>query len=219
MLYGISFFFFVLTFSIGLPIYFRFFYYWQIKPLHLPLLTGKDPAVIKDAFDKVMNYLTLPFTSFDTGAFRHSENGASHFADCKVLFSLNAAVLLISLAVIVLVLVLHKRKKIILLRPFGFSAPFYAAATLFFGFVGLTTAVAIDFDTAFTAFHQIFFAGKDNWIFDPRTDEIIKILPETFFMRCGILIAGALLVICLAVMLIGIFQKIKRTNKKKPDVG
>ena len=217
VLHGVSFLFAVLTFSIGLPIYFRPFYYWQITPLNLPFLTGKDPAVIKDAFDRVMNYLTLPFTPFDTGEFRHSPEGAAHFADCKVLFFLNGAVLFLSVLTLSLLWILHKRNKITLLRPWGFSAPFYAASTLFFGFLGITVAVAVDFDTAFTVFHQLLFPGKDNWIFNPRTDEIIKILPETFFIRCGILIAGVLLCISVTVMLVAIFQKYKQ-QKKKPDV-
>ncbi len=213
VLYGVSFFFFVLTFCIGLPIYFRPFYYWQIKPLNLPSLTGKDPAVIKQAFDQVMNYLTLPFYPFGTGEFRHSAEGAAHFADCKVLFLLNGAVLLVSLVIGILLWVLHKNKKIKLLRPFGFRTSFYAALVLFFGFVGITAAAATDFDAAFEVFHQIFFAGKDNWLFHPRTDAIITILPETFFVRCGILIATTLLLITVITILVAMIQKIKQKKE------
>ena len=69
----------------------------------------------------------------------------------------------------------------------------------------LVTAVAglaaLDFDRAFTLFHAIFFPGKDNWLFDWRTDQIILVMPEAFFRNCAILIAAVLLLCCLALIL------------------
>ena len=46
---------FILTFSIALPIYCRFFYYLQIKPLGLEQKTGWSYDVIKEAYDEVLN--------------------------------------------------------------------------------------------------------------------------------------------------------------------
>ena len=60
---------------------------------------------------------------------------------------------------------------------------------------------ALDFDRAFTVFHTIFFPGKTNWLFDPDTDQIINILPETFFMDCAILILAVLVIGCAALIL------------------
>ena len=80
----------ILTFSIGLPIYFRPFYYIQIDTLDMVERTGYSYEVIKAAYDEVLNYLTLPWCEFGTGELAWSESGASHFADCLFLFNLNA---------------------------------------------------------------------------------------------------------------------------------
>ena len=58
---------FIITFSIGLPIYFRPFYYMQIESLGIPEMCGESYETIKDAYDEVLDYLTkfLPGT-YDT---------------------------------------------------------------------------------------------------------------------------------------------------------
>ena len=69
---------------------------------------------------------------------------------------------------------------------------------------------ALDFDRAFVVFHSLFFPGKTNWLFDPRTDEIINILPQEFFMNCALLILAILIIGC--AVLIGFDL---RCNRKK----
>lgn len=58
----------------------------------------------------------------------------------------------------------------------------YTIAFLIFlgilAFLGL--AFTIDFTKCFTIFHEIFFTN-DLWIFDPRYDYMIRMLPEGFF--------------------------------------
>ena len=54
---------------------------------------------------------------------------------------------------------------------------------------------ALYFSNSFIIFHKIVFRN-DFWIFDYHSDPIIRILPETFFMHCFILIV--LIVIILA---------------------
>ena len=72
-LFIVSIFVLIITFSIGLPIYCRFFYYLQINPLNIPEITGYDYAQIKYAYDQVLNYLTLPNAAFGTGVFKQSK--------------------------------------------------------------------------------------------------------------------------------------------------
>ena len=59
---------------------------------------------------------------------------------------------------------------------------------------------AVDFDRFFTLFHAIFFPGKDNWLFHPRLDPVILILPQEFFRNCAILILAVLLAVCTALI-------------------
>ena len=100
---------FMLTFAIGLPIYCRFLYYIQIKTLKLEEATGWSYDVIKQAYDEVLNFCTLPWVkNFSSGELKFSESGASHFADCKVLFNLNFGVLVSSGGVLLILIFLQK---------------------------------------------------------------------------------------------------------------
>ena len=48
-------------------------------------------------------------------------------------------------------------------------------------------------------FHKLFF-DNDYWIFDYRTDPIILLLPDEFFMHCALMIFGGVLlgaIVCL----------------------
>ncbi len=154
---------------------------------------------IKEAYDAVLNYLTLPFTEFSTGQFTYSDTGARHFADVKSLFNLNAGVLFGSAAVLVLTGVLVKKKKIALCRPFGHSSCLFSAIILIVAVVILAGLIVPDFDRAYTAFHEFFFEGR-TWVFNKGTDPIITIMPEEFFMNCAILIGVALAFFCVALV-------------------
>ena len=185
----------LITFSIGLPIYFRPFYYAHVDALDMPERTGFDREVIIEAYDEVLDFLTLPGHEFGTGELEYSEEGKGHFEDCKVLFDLNRNAFLISLAVVVLLSLLNKIKVIKLARPFGKRISFFVGLSALILFLSLAVIVAQDFDSAFTVFHQIFFPGKDNWLFNPFTDQIILVMPQQFFMDCAILICSSILII------------------------
>ena len=204
---------FIITFSIGLPIYFRPFYYMQIESLGIPEMCGESYETIKDAYDEVLDYLTLPGKEFGAGVFKYSEEGKSHFVDCKVLFDLNAGVLIISIAAIAILLILAKKKIFQICKPFGVNLLFSSGAfTLgFFALVG--GLVAIDFSAAFTVFHKIFFPGKSNWLFDWYEDQVIRILPQEFFMNCAILIFSSIVILCIGAIVYSIVAKMLEKNK------
>lgn len=68
----------------------------------------------------------------------------------------------------------------------------------------LAAVISTDFTKYFTIFHQIFF-DNDLWILDPRTDLLINIVPEPFFMdtaaRIGLLFGGSVLLLFLVCFL------------------
>ena len=198
---------FILTVSIGLPIYIRPFYYMQIDSLDMVENTGFSYDTIKEAYDEVLDYLTIPGREFGTGELKHSESGASHFADCLVLFNLNATALIISALLLVALLILHKCGVIELCSPKGLHLGFWSGVSLLgaFGTVGLLAA--LDFNTAFVVFHSIFFPGKDNWYFNPYTDEIIRVMPQQFFMNCAILIVSSIIVLSLTAIVSAVIIK------------
>lgn len=214
-LFAVAVFIFIITFSISLPIYCRFFYYLQIKPLGILESTGYDYQTVKSAYDAVLNYLTLPGVPFSTGVFKYSESGASHFYDCKVLFDLNVIALIISTVILVAGIVLDKTGKFKLLRCKGFHPAFFSAISIFAFFLILIGLVSIDFDSAFVIFHKIFFPGKDNWTFNPRYDEIINALPEQFFLNCAILIGASIIIISLLIIVFCIISRKKQVNSRQ----
>ena len=205
---------FVITFSIGLPIYFRPFYYMQIDSLGIEEETGYTKEEIKQGYDEILDFLTLPGKEYGTGVFESSEEGESHFADCKRLFTLNLVLLITSFVGMVTLIVLNKLKKFTLCRPFGkhFLYTCGSGTLIFFAFLG--GLCALNFDKAFEVFHAIFFPGKENWMFNPWEDEIILAMPQEFFMRCGILIGASIILTSIAFIIYGIIDKRKRENSK-----
>ena len=193
-----------ITFSIGLPIYVRQFYYAHVDALELSETYGIEKEEIINAYDEVLDFLTKDGHEFGTGILAHSEEGKSHFEDCKVLFDLNKYAFIISLAVIVILWCLDKLCITVLAKPFGLPLYFYAGLCTLLLFGALAVVVAQDFGSAFTTFHQIFFPGKTNWVFNPNTDPIILFMPSQFFMDCAILICASIMLISLISMSKGI---------------
>lgn len=213
---------FMITFSIGLPIYFRPFYYWQIKTLGLEEATGWSYETIKTAYDEVLNFCTLPGGTFSAGALKFSEEGAAHFADCKALFNLNLFVMIGSFVALVVLLILQKVKVFRLCRPLKRHAYLWSAVIALALPLILGSIIAIDFDKAFKVFHAVFFPGKDNWMFYPDKDEIIRVMPEQFFVNCVIFIGVGLVTFACALIAADLIlshreRKRATTAQKTPD--
>lgn len=184
----------VLSASIAFPLVCRPFYYAHIQALDLPSHTGWTGEEIREAFDEMMDFCIYG-SPFGTGVLRWSEAGMQHFADCAKLFRLDFVVLGLSGVGLVACGLLRRRG----LRPaplLGHGPGFWAGIFLTVGFATVAGLAALDFDRAFVVFHQIFFPGTSNWIFEPQKDEIIQILPEVFFRNCAILIVAVLFLFC-----------------------
>lgn len=205
----------IITFSIGLPIYFRPFYYIQIDTLDIVERTGYDRETIIEAYNELLDYLTIPGNEFGTGDFVYSESGKSHFVDCKVLFDLNLYAFLISLVGFVTLIILNKKGVFELWRPFKMNIAFSSGAYTLGGFALIGGLAAMNFDVAFTVFHTIFFPGKENWMFDPNTDAIINALPQEFFMNCAIMILCSIILLSLVCIAYGLIGRYKEKLKAK----
>lgn len=203
---------FLLAAAISLPILNRWFYYIQIKTLGLEKASGHTYAEIKEAFDLIMDYLLLPGKEFSAGVFAFSESGAAHFADCKPLFVLDVALTGTCGGVALIIFILHITKVIRLGSLRGHSAAFWTAIAAIAIPVVLGCIIASDFEKAFEVFHHIFFPGKTNWVFDSTKDEIIKVLPEEFFMNCAIFIGVGLAALCAAVIISDCLLRHKKDN-------
>ena len=189
----------LLTAAIAAPILCRPFYYAHIGPLELEARAGLSREEIVTAFNEVLDYC-LGAAEFSTGVLRWSESGKAHFTDVRVLFLLDLWVSAISAAALIITLLLIRFTGRIPARPLGRGPAFWAGAGLGAVFLLVGALAALDFDRAFVLFHALFFPGKDNWLFDPNTDQIIRILPQEFFRNCAILIFALLVLGCSALI-------------------
>lgn len=181
----------------GLP------YYIDINALNIPESSGYSRDVIVSNYDAVMKFLS-PFYNgpFDLPDLAYSEGGAQHFVDCKVIFNAVYAAGAVSMVLVILILILKKKKDKRFLLASGITT--LALPVLLLGLI------AVDFDRMFVLFHKIFFSN-DLWIFNPRYDEVINILPAAFFMHCAIIIA-----VFWVVAAIIQFVFYRRNNQKTP---
>ena len=140
---------------------------------------------------------------FRTGRLAFSESGEAHFADCVPLFRAQPILFGLSLFAIFLYAYLRRRD---FLRPvslLGQSPLMLGGVLTVFSISAVGIFALVDFDAMFTLFHKIAFPGKENWMFDPAKDEIIKILPESFFLACALFIVIGALLLAAAAIVVG----------------
>lgn len=191
----------ILSGAVGVPILCRQFYYMHITPLQIRLRCGLTEEQIRETYNEVMDYCLGVTDNFELTHLIWSAEGASHFADVRGLFIFDLAVFTICVALLAALWGICRTKKI---KPHlfkGHTPGFWAATALLSFFLIVGGLAAVNFDVFFTAFHTVFFPGKDNWIFDFRTDPVIRMLPQVFFQNCALLVL-ALVVVCCVVLLV-----------------
>ena len=126
-----------------------------------------------------------------------NEQDRFHMGEVKELFLGGLKIRNIMLVAVLLILILLAARKADMIK----LLPRAYFVTL--GITGVITVVlgglfASDFDKYFRIFHEIFF-DNDQWMFDPATDYMIRMLPEGFFydfvFRIGGFFVGSLVVL------------------------
>ena len=83
-------------------------------------------------------------------------------------------------------------------------------------FIGITAGAGLlfisDFNKYFTIFHEIFF-DNDLWLLDPRTDLLIRMLPEGFFLDMVLRIGVIFLLLLFVGVVISIVALYVQKNK------
>ena len=159
---------------------------------------------IMDVTDQMMAYLigkkaelsVITDVDDETQDF-FNEQDRFHMGEVKDLFLGGLKIRNIMLVAVLLILILLAAQKAELIK----LLPRAYFVTL--GITGVITVVlgglfASDFDKYFRIFHEIFF-DNDQWMFDPATDYMIRMLPEGFFydfvFRIGGFFVGSLAVL------------------------
>ena len=139
-----------------------------------------------------------------------NEQDRLHMFDVKNLFlgGLRLRNIWLGMAVVLIGILVIRKAELRKLIPRAYNIAF----RVFLGIVGfLTAAFSIDFFACFTIFHEIFFTN-DLWLFDPRTDYMIRMLTSGFFkdmiIRIALYFVGALSIVFV------LLQAWKRTDKQ-----
>lgn len=195
----------IISGSVLLGLNLRFLYYYNI-----PRIQAQNPeysgALIKSNYDILIDYLN-PFYrgKLELDGLAMSPQGEFHFYEVKVIFDL---IFLLFLAALLLSLFIFIRKR----KEKDYSYMKYTALLTFLIPVILGIPFLLDFSRSFVVFHEIAFSN-DYWIFDPRIDPVIRILPEWFFMY------AAFLILILMAVLAVLFYLMGRRGTGKPENG
>lgn len=162
-------------------LYFRPLYHWAVSLFHLESSSGFSKDKILANYNALIDY-NVPWVKgkLSLPSLPQSQNAIQHFAEVKDIFNLLIFMIPVTLVLLLLYLLVRKSKGDLHFLKTASITMIVAPLILGSGFV-------INFEKTFTLFHKLFF-DNDYWLFDANTDPIITILPEGFFMMCGIVI-------------------------------
>lgn len=209
LLAGILFTLFFISIGVIAAVNFRFVYYFDIGYLNIPEQSGFDKAVIRENYDALIDY-NSPFFKGDLKfpTLPSSPEALQHFAEVKTIFVSFYYLAPVTL-LFLLILIFYKRRK----QDYRYL--FVSAVTVLVLPAIISAGCAVNFDEVFFLFHKLFFRNN-YWLFDPSTDPVILILPDTFFFHALLVIIAFILVGSLALFLL-FFSK-RRTERRKPSV-
>jgi len=198
---GIGFLIFFISLGLYIAINCRIFYYADIPDLSAE--TGYSEDIIKENYDALIDYCS-PFFKGDLNfpSLPASESGISHFAEVKVIFNVFFYIMLVSPVILtILIFAQHKRK--------DYSFIKWTPIIMCVAPIVVFALCAIDFESTFIMFHKIIFRNED-WYFKPDTDPIIMLLPESFFLKCALIMVTTVLIGCAIFVVCNIFRKKRR---------
>lgn len=161
-------------------------------------------------YKKIISYVTNPFTKkleFDN--FNMSAQGEFHFFEVKnIVFVVEIIFIVLLVLGIILFLLKRKRRFKFPIRSLNY---FFYFTIIIIGI--LLILIYFDFSYVFDKFHEMLF-NNDYWVFNPNTDPIIKVLPEEFFMFCGVIILSITLIVSIISKIIYLnLKRLMKNNK------
>ncbi|USS85212.1 TIGR01906 family membrane protein [Fructilactobacillus myrtifloralis] len=170
-----------------------------VVALHLPQHYHVALPLLQHNFHQMIQYLQFPWQStLQLAGYRLSPTARTHFQDVKRLVLIVEMVFLATSGW-VLWATLYQR----LFRQIWRLESLITKTLIIIGI--LVVLLIIDFQDWFIYFHRLVFRNQD-WIFNPRVDPIINVLPEQYFAAaCGLML-GTLVLALLGLLLIGHYQ-------------
>jgi integral membrane protein (TIGR01906 family) len=143
--------------------------------------------VIRRNYDALIDYnlLTSGMDTLEFPDLPMSEQARIHFTEVKRIFVALQVMCVVSGLILIIGLYRKIRR-----RDYG-CLKLTGIVTLVVPVV-LGILAAVNWDAFFIRFHRIFFSNN-YWIFNPVTDPIIDLLPDSYFLHCTMAILGLLL--------------------------
>lgn len=163
--------------------------------------TGYDPADLRAATDAILSDLVLGPPRFDVqvgGQAVLTERERGHMRDVRGVFGgFFVAAGIGALALLAAFAATRGRDRAALWRRVSRAGGVVAVVTVAGGLAGL-----LFFDRAFILFHEVFFP-QGNYLFDPRTDRLVQLFPESFWVESTIAVGVVLAVLAVGLALLG----------------
>ncbi len=176
---------FLISAAVYLTLVCRPLYYFDMQYLKIAEESGYSEKEIRENYDALIDYNLSPRQEkLEFPTLPMSREGEIHFGEVKVIFQLFLRILAVTAPAAVIVFCV-KKWKLTFLKWAGLLTPLLVAV--------LAILIAVDWDRAFVLFHELVFAN-DYWLFDPVTDPVITILPDTYFLHCAVLILTLILI-------------------------
>lgn len=191
----------VICLAVSITVWFRPIYYFDIDFLDIPARSGVASEICRLNYDILIDYNLIGGPDkLELPDFIMSEAGKIHFEEVKAIFIAMQWIAIAGIAAIMAAVVWWKERE---WMHYSVIITVAVAAVVL-------AAVAINWQWAFETMHGIFF-NNDYWIFNHRTDPIITILPDTFFMHCG------LMIITMVVIAMAGFEILYRKRRKTDE--
>lgn len=171
---------FILSLSFQLTIDFKPLFVHDTALYASDEVTGLTNSIILKNYSELMSYLKGHTPNLQLSNFTFSPGGETHFKEVRNLFRLNLVLLISSFIILIPCYVISIKTNN------TFSILYSSISVIVFTLL-LSIFLVFFFNTAFVIFHKLFF-NNSFWLLDPRTDPIINIFPENFFLHCGVFI-------------------------------
>lgn len=194
---------FVIGSSVIITLNIKSIYYNDIDKLNIESMTYLSKEEIIENYNYLIDYnLSWNAGEFELPSLPSSTNGKIHFEEVRDIFQSVKILTIIMGAISIIGAIAQIRK-----RQFKFLRN--ASILIIIMPLLLAIPIAIDFNKCFIIFHEIMFSN-DYWIFNPKIDPIINLLPEAFFMHMGVMIL-LIMVVCSFILQL-VYKKIKKLN-------
>jgi len=191
----------VIKFTVG----FKELYYYDIDKLNISELSNLSEEEIRLNYDYLIDYnLSKEGADFEMPTIKSSPQGKIHFEEVRDIFqNLNKLFTICFVVSIIGLFINIKNKQIDFLNTIWkalISIPIF-----------LALPIIINFEDSFVIFHKLMFSN-DYWIFDPRIDPVITMLPEQFFFHAGLMMI--VLTLISSVVIYSIYRLLRKKREQ-----